>query len=250
MSKKQEMIGKIFPTNNGGDCVVVDYINCKNITVRFLDGNNYQVKCQIKELNKGTIKNPYYPTVYGVGYLGEGVHIKTVKRKATKVYDIWKAMLARCYCNIFQQKQKTYLGCSVCDEWHNFQVFAEWYVNHEFYGLGYDLDKDILSKGNKIYSPDTCCLVPSEVNRVIVEKERNGRVLPTGIWKRGDSGAYTSKVMGEDGSVKSLGVFRSADSALIAYKAARENRVKQVAEKWKGKIKPDVYDALMNWTVE
>lgn len=250
MRKLENMVGKIFPTNNGGDCVVVEYISSKDITVEFLDSNKYQTKCQIKELRDGKIKNPYSPSVYGVGYIGEGKYKKTVKGKATRAYEAWRAMLLRCYCSNFQQRQKTYLGCSVCDEWHNFQVFADWYVNHEFYGLGYDLDKDILSKGNKIYSPDTCCLVPSEVNRVIVEKERKGRELPTGIWKRGDNGAYTSKVRCEDGSVKSLGVFKSADSALVAYKDAREDRVKQVAEKWKGKMEEKVYEALMNWTMD
>ena len=249
MSKKQEMIGKIFPTNNGGDCVVVDYINCKNITVRFLDGNNYQVKCQIKELNKGTIKNPYYPTVYGVGYLGEGVHIKTVKRKTTKVYDIWKAMLARCYCNIFQQKQKTYLGCSVCDEWHNFQVFAEWFYSERFHIFKYELDKDILIKGNKIYSPETCCLVPHSINMLITNSGSKSGGYPQGISLHKGTGKFRVR-LGVYGKIKYIGLFNSEALALSAYKKAKESHIRDVALENKDLIEFSVFEALMNWQVE
>lgn len=75
-------------------------------------------------------------------------------------------MLRRCYDKEFQLKNKSYQGCTVCEEWHNFQNFAEWFYQNYFDGAC--LDKDLLCCGNKTYSPDKCCLITRSLNSFLV----------------------------------------------------------------------------------
>ena len=109
--------------------------------------------------------------LHGVGYNSGGIHVIREGNRKSKVYTIWAALLQRCYSKTNKLKHPTYEGCYVCSEWHDFQNFAEWYVNHKFYGLGYHLDKDLLVVGNKVYSPQTCTLVPRIINNITLSSQ-------------------------------------------------------------------------------
>ena len=117
------------------------------------------------QIKNGQVKNPYHKSVYGVGYIGIGKYVAHVKRKPTKSYDTWIGMLRRCYSEKSFIRRPTYKDVTVCEEWHNFQTFVKWY--EENYIEGFHLDKDLLSKGNKIYSPETCCFISLEDNSKI-----------------------------------------------------------------------------------
>lgn len=168
------------------------------------------------------------------------------KEGMTYEYSVWKTMLRRCESN------KNYSDCVVCDEWQNFQVFAKWLRNNRFYGFGYDLDKDILSKNNKVYSPETCCLVPREINLLFRSRKKpKDSKLPIGVSynKRNKYKKYgTSLSMGSRGR-KHLGYFICPKEASAAYVEAKEAYVKELALEWKDKIDPRAFEALMNWTV-
>lgn len=87
-------------------------------------------------------------------------------------------MFYRCYDKKYQEKQPTYIGCSVSTEFQNFQNFAEWYYKYKYecnYPL--ELDKDLLYEGNKIYSPSRCCLIPKEINTVINTHRHNTMIM-------------------------------------------------------------------------
>mgnify|MGYP007124213904 CR=1 FL=1 len=88
-------------------------------------------------------------------------------------------MIKRCYSSKVQQKRQTYIGCSVCEEWKYFSNFKQWYDTN--YKEGFDLDKDILVEGNKIYSPDTCCFVPHYLNSVLLDCGKARGDLPLGV---------------------------------------------------------------------
>lgn len=92
-------------------------------------------------------------------------------------------MMRRCYDPKYHEKEPTYKGCEVCKEWLNFQMFAEWYYkNHyEIEGQRICLDKDILLKGNKIYSADTCIFVPHRINSLFVKSYKLRGELPIGV---------------------------------------------------------------------
>jgi len=158
---KEKYEGVEYSTKNFGVLVVVEYLTTEKVKVRF-KSTGYIRYTSIREINKGEVKDFLKPTVSGVGYLGDGKYKVSIKGKMTKAYCCWKDMLKRCYVGEHLQKCPTYRGCTVVEEWHNYQNFAKWFEDN--YIEGYELDKDIMVEGNKIYGPDTCMFVSHKVN--------------------------------------------------------------------------------------
>ena len=118
-------------------------------------------------------KDRMKPSVFGMGCFGNGDYKSRdpKTRGKTPAYSRWQRMLERCYSDDYLAKKPSYIGCSVCDEWLNFQTFAAWFYNsYPDDGRYYVLDKDVKVKGNKVYSPITCLFVSSSDNSL----ERNG----------------------------------------------------------------------------
>lgn len=156
--------GSIFQTKSYGAVQIIEYRGTNDVEVKFLDTGTIHTFIAAN-IRAGTIKDPEKPTVIGVGYIGIGNHRAKVGGKNTQAYDRWHHMLRRCYCNDYQKKYPTYIGCEVASEWHNFQNFAGWfYENYPRDGEHYDLDKDIKIKGNKKYSPSTCIFATKKDN--------------------------------------------------------------------------------------
>ena len=154
-------MSKIYKTNNSGDLRIVNYINYSCVEVEFIS-TGYTTKTSLTNIKSGSVKDKLYRSVFGVGFIGGGTHKPSVKGKYTATYRAWVNMLSRCYCE--KSQQPTYKDCMVCDEWHNFQNFADWYGYN--YADGLHLDKDIKFEGNKIYSPDTCMFVNQKSNTI------------------------------------------------------------------------------------
>ena len=131
---------------------IIRYVNKGDITIKFLDTHNHQTATTYQNFKLGKIKNPYDRTADGVGYLGVGDYMAVVDNKNTIEYLAWKNLMMRCYNEKIRYKFKSYQKCIVCDAWHSFQTFAEWY-RQNYYTVGTErmhLDKDILFKNNKI----------------------------------------------------------------------------------------------------
>ena len=109
---------------------IIEYINANNMIVEFQDEHKFKVHCAYREFIKGKVRNPYDCSVYGVGYIGVGKYKVKEDGQITIQYYYWQSMLKRCYSDEYHRKQPTYIGCSVIDEWLNFQVFAEWFDNN------------------------------------------------------------------------------------------------------------------------
>jgi hypothetical protein len=122
-------------------------------------------KGELKELSKGKI--------CGVGYLGEGEYKSRENGSKTRAYSMWYSMIRRCYSyrNETGKGESSYYNCEVCEEWHNFQNFAKWFNEnyYEVHGELMTLDKDILVHNNKIYSPQTCLIVPNSINCLFIK---------------------------------------------------------------------------------
>ena len=192
------------------------------------------------------MKTPLERSLYSVGYLGVGIY-STEKNK--KEYKTWKCMIERCYSESFQRRNPTYIGCYVCDEWHNFQNFAKWY-NENYYELDGEtmcLDKDILVKGNKVYSPETCVFAPISINCLFANSENGRGDLPIGV--RRSRNKYSSYAFINKKSTY-LGCFNTPEDAFYAYKKAKEDYIKQVADQYKDKIPHKLYDAMYRYEVE
>lgn len=147
---------KIYSTKSCGDLKIINYKDALNVTVEFID-TGYKVSVAACAIMRGQIKDRLKPSIFGIGVVGVGRHAINIKRIPTRIFSIWQAMIGRCYDAKVQEKCPTYKDCTVCDEWHNFQNFADWYELN--YIEGYQLDKDIKIDGNRVYSPETCLFV-------------------------------------------------------------------------------------------
>ncbi len=156
MKKLNPSTSEIHPSKSYGDFSIVKYNSSTDVIVRFV-ATGYETKTAIQHVRTGAIKDPLHPVVQGVGFIGIGEY-----RSSGHIYSAWHGMLERCYSKGRQSKQPSYTGCTVCPEWHNFQVFAEWFVAG--FSKGTQLDKDIKFPGNKVYSPETCIFVTNQVN--------------------------------------------------------------------------------------
>jgi hypothetical protein len=137
-------------------------------------------------------------------------------------------------------------------DWHNFQNFAEWYVSQpNAYKEGFDLDKDIILRGNKEYSAHACDIIPFEVNKVIRGMAKKSTDLPTGVRKDvRRTKMYSASCRSVEGISKYLGCFCTKEEAFAAYKLYKEDIIKVVAEKNKSLLKPETYNSLMNWEIK
>ena len=244
-----DRMGEKHLTTEGYWIEIIEYFNRTNCTVKF--ENSYTVtKVGYSNILRGNIKNPYHLSVYKIGYFGVGKYNAMQDRKVDKIYDTWKGVLRRCYDKNFLDKRPTYKGCSVIEEWFNFQVFAEWFEeNYKNYMQGWHLDKDILVKGNKIYSPETCCFVPPEINGLFVNRKNGRGVHPIGVSKHKKQNKFQTRLF-KNGEEITLGYFNTPEEAFQAYKIAKEDYIKEVADKWKPYITPQTHQAMYNYQVE
>ena len=168
--------------------------------------------------------------------------------KIVKFYAVWRSMIARCYDPVQRAKYSSWEGCKVCDEWKSLVRFKEWF--DENYVEGYELDKDILVKGNKLYSPQTCCFVPKELNRVFETKPKKikGNTLPEGVMWDSSRGLYVSVLNRLNRKRLYVGRFISAEEASIKYQEAKKQYLLELAEEYykKGKIDKRIYLAIKN----
>ncbi len=150
--------GESFNSANDGVFYIVEDNGWDNVTIMFLSG--YISKATRSQIKKGQVKDRFKRTYYGVGFIG-GIEFKT-KGNHSKAYYRWRNMIARCYDSKTQELMPTYIGCSVCDDWHNYQNYSKWFYDN--FIPGFDVDKDILINGNKVYSPSTCKFVSHQEN--------------------------------------------------------------------------------------
>lgn len=201
----------------------------------------------------GTLRCPYEPRVLNKGYIGEG---KYSYNKHKKIYNTWCHMLKRCYSEDYQNKKPTYIGCEVCEEWFNFQNFAKWFEEnyYEIEGETIALDKDILVKNNKIYSPNTCVFVPERINTLFTKADKSRGKLPIGIVEDNRTHHFRARcsTLDENGKIKrvELGSYKTHEEAFIHYKQFKENYIKQVADEYKPYIPKELYEAMYRWEVD
>lgn len=227
--------GTIWKTHEGYHVQVLEYCNKYNILIKFLETGNTQF-VQITALRTGSIKNPLHRGKNG-GYFGYGPF---GKRSHIKAYQTWSNMLKRVNkeYQINNSRNMKYNNTTICDEWYNYQNFAQWYyeylslLNPEFTDQ-YQIDKDIIQWDNeyKIYSPKTCCLVPDKLNLALCNqnKERIIEQLPQGVHsnKYGTTFSINISLYGE---APYLGTFKTAEEAFLIYKKKKEEYIKELAD--------------------
>ena len=249
----KDCVGKVCKSLNSGDFKILKYNDTYNVEIQFLN-TGFETAARLNHIRNGKVKDPYLPSVCGVGVTGTKYPI-TVDDVITKEYLLWKNMLRRCYSDKSKKKYPTYKDCEVSDNFKSYEYFYEWC--HEQVGFGvegngnpFQLDKDLLIKGNKVYSEYSCVFIPTEINSLLIRREAlRGKYLIGVCWSNTNK-AFMAQVNKNKGKSEYLGSFNTELEAFNAYKVAKESFVKEQAEKWKDNIDERAYNALMDYEVE
>ena len=234
--------------SSGGKFKIISYKDSKNVHIKFI-GTGFETVARLDNIRNGKVKDRYLPSVYSVGIIGVkypiseyGVH--------TKEYGLWKNMLRRCYSDTYKKKYPTYIDCKCSENFKSFEYFYGW-CNKQigFDNEGFELDKDLLTKGNKVYSEDSCIFIPSEINTLLIKRAASRGEHLIGVYWHSKNKAFVARVNKSKGGSEYLGLFNTEIEAFKAYKKAKESFVKEQANKWKGKIDDRAYEALMNHEV-
>ena len=167
------------------------------------------------------------------------------KQVQTREYSVWKAMMQR-------QKQgyknRGYEGVTVVGDFNNYDQFYDWLIQQVGYGEKDDkghpfqLDKDLLGDG-LTYSKQHCLLLPREINNATI-KPKTSKGLPTGVYKM--TNRFTCRISRYNID-STIGCYDSVEDASEAYRKAKVDYLKALAEKWKDKIDQRAYSALVNY---
>lgn len=192
--------------------------------------------------------------VYGVGLNDAGYVVQKYgitevngvrKRRQVWVcqyYRAWKSMLERCFSTKVQERQPTYIGCTVGDEWHTFTSFKSWMETQDFEGN--HLDKDLLFEGNKLYCPDTCIFVSPMVNTFVSDSGASRGEWLIGVdWNKARQKfrAYCSNPFTK--KKEHLGYFTCEKEAHEAWRKRKNELAHELAEI---QTDPRVAEALIN----
>lgn len=247
-----DVVGCKYNTRNSGDLVITKYINKSEVHVEFVK-TGYTTVARMGNIRKGNVRDRLLPNVLGVGVVGD--EITYIDGKHTIEYELWSGVLQRCYSEKDKEKYLAYKDCTTSDNFKYFPYFKDWcskqigFNSKDSKGLPFHLDKDILIKGNKIYSEDTCCFVPQEINNLFLKRYSNRGVYPIGVHYHKASRKFAS-VISTNGLQRSLGFFDNQEEAFNTYKKAKEDYIKEVANRWRDQIDPRVYKALMSYQVQ
>lgn len=169
-------------------------------------------------------------------------------------YSLWVSVIHRCYSNKSSLVRPTYRECEVepfllsFTNFYNFIRGLKGFGEVDEKGKPFQMDKDLLVKGNKTYGVDTICFIPQEINSFLTNRKNHRGNLPVGVVYHKRDGLFQASIR-LDGRIKYLGGFKTVEEAFRQYKIAKENQAKVLAERWREKIDPRVYHALMNYEV-
>ena len=245
----KDCIGKVCKSTSSGDFKILTCNGARNVEIQFLK-TGYKTTVYLGSIRNGKVKDRYAPSVYDIGIIGDK-YPSRVNGRNTKEYVLWTNMLQRCYSDFYKKKYPTYESCEVSDNFKSYEYFYDWCHNQIGFGVkGWQLDKDLLIKGNKVYSESTCVFIPAEVNTLLVKSDKIRGKHPIGVYWRNTKKAFVAQVNKSKGKLEYLGSFKTELEAFNAYKEVKENYLKEIANKWKSQIDERAYNALMNYTVD
>lgn len=222
------------------------YVNALTyLTVTCREHGDFQIKpnnhlkgdgCPICRYRK--LKKPLYG--FGINDLDD----ITTKDAA---YQHWRGMIKRCYDEESLKKSPCYRGCWVCEEWRYLSNFKRWFS--ENYVDGWAIDKDILMKGNRCYSPETCAFVPQAINSLFAGLKSKKDDLPLGVSYSKRLRKYRVDLTRDEEDLY-FGLFTDVEKAFAVYKEAKEKHIRELADRYKDRLNPKVYEVMYNYSVE
>ena len=247
-------VGVVCKSKSFGDFRIVSYSDSKNVMIVFIN-TGFLTSTRSDCIRDGRVRDRLTSSVFGVGVIGNNRDIK-VGGVATKEYKLWYTMLQRCYDEHSEGLLETYKDCTASENFIHYEYFYDWCNNQvgfnifDEHGKPFELDKDLLSKGNKLYSEHTCVFLPREINVAFTKSNKARGKYPIGVYWNNSKRVFIAQINKGGGNQKHLGQFETETEAFKAYKQAKENYLKELANKWKDKIDDRAYKALMNYQVE
>ena len=254
-NKNKERLGQEQYNNENCLMKIVEYKNARDMIIEFQDKYKARVHTAYNNFLLGRVKNPYHPSIFNVGMIGEKYPI-SIGRKLIKEYKVWNSIIQRCFNEECKIKNSAYKGVTCCEEWLLYENFYEWLHSQENFdkwlvGDKWAIDKDILIKGNKIYSPETCCLVPMSVNNLFTKRDVYRGKLPIGVVEHGKG--FRAQCNNPLTNKREFSItYYTVEKTFKIYKIRKEEIIKQVAQEEyaKGNITKRCYEAMMNYEVE
>ena len=244
----KDCVGKVYKSKLSGDFKILKYNDSRNVVIQFLK-TGFETVARLDHIKSGEIKDPYSPSVFDVGIVGTKYPTRVNGRK-TKEYILWCHMFERCYSDTYKKKYPTYIDCECSENFKSYEYFYEWCHKQIGFGnQGFQLDKDLLIKGNKVYDENTCVFLPNEINILLTKRTALRGEYLIGVHWSNSNKAFVAKVCKNKGKQEYLGSFNTELEAYNAYKTAKEAFVKEQANKFKSQIDPRAYSALMKYTV-
>ena len=244
----KDCVGKVCKSKYSGDFKILKYNDSGNVEIQFIN-TGYEAVVELGNIRNGKVKDPYVPSVHGIGVLGAKYQSR-VNGVLTKEYVLWCNMLERCYSDALKKRYPTYEGCEVSENFKSYEYFYEWCQNQTgFSSEGWYLDKDLLIKGNKVYNENVCVFIPQDINLLLTKctASRGEHLIGVSWCKRNK--AFKATVSKTKGKREYLGLFNTELEAFKAYKKAKESFIKEQAEKYKSQIDERAYNALMKYEV-
>lgn len=253
-------IGEEFKSNLGWTLKVIEYDGAHKVKVQWQDGSTSTEAAA--DIAKGSVQCLNQPSYQEVGYWGYGKyaprnHILQEGQEypEDRLIGYWARAMMRCYNPAEQAKPSSsaYIGCDILPDWHCLQNFYAWadskpqsrYLDSE--GKIWELDKDLLVKGNKTYGEQFCTFLPSEINVFLADKPRDK--MPRGVnyirpKTLNSKDGYIARCH-MNGVREYLGYYDTPMQAFYKYKEVKEQYAKALAEKWKHMLELAAYDALI-----
>lgn len=152
----------------------------------------------------------------------------TINGKQVKcvIYATWSGMINRCYSAKSHAKRPAYIDCSVCNEWLLFSNFRKWMIKQDWKGM--EIDKDIITPGNRVYSPENCYFIPSGLNKLLTGGTLKKHSLPIGVTLVEDTGMYRVRLR-YSGVKTQIGNFKCKIEARNAYIIAKSNLIIKIS---------------------
>ncbi len=244
----KDCVGKILKSKNSGDFKILKHNNARDVEIQFLK-TRFETVVELGNIRNGKVKDPYVASVFSIGIVGNKYPISE-GGILIKEYMLWTNMLERCYSDTYKKKRPTYKDCEVSENFKSYEYFYEWCQNQVgFTNEGWHLDKDLLIKGNKVYSEYFCIFIPQKINSLLVKRKALRGEYLIGVYCANKGKVFVAQVNKNKGKPEHLGYFNTELEAYNAYKQAKEAFVKEQANEWKDKIDIRAYNALMNYEV-
>ena len=161
-------------------------------------------------------------------------------------YQAWSNMLKRAYDPKYHATFPTYSDVTVCIDWHSFSVFRAWWLGN--YREGEQLDKDLLSPGNREYGPDACIYIPGWLNSFTVDRGALRGEFPIGVHLDRCWGKYQSYCRNPiTGKQHKLGYFTTPEAAhetWLTYKLSLADQLKPEMDAIDHRIYPNVISII------